>query len=104
MRQHDAGKDRMADRIAHQGPSPQDQKAGQKRARRGDDQGDQKGVLHERELERLDQHLDHCSASRLRRRAASSPCLGANTKAAAKSVNCKSTITPPVAPSRKNER
>ena len=104
MGQHDAGQNGMADCVSHQSPAFQDQKARQKRTRRGHDQRDQERVLHERELEGLDQSFDHRSASRLRRRAARMPCLGAKRKAREKSVNWRRTITPPVAPSRKKLR
>ncbi len=58
--------------------------------------------------ERVDQELVHASTSLAilasrRRLEASMPCLGAKTKAVRKTAVCSTTMTPPVAPSRKKE-
>ena len=96
----DAGQHRVADRVAHQRPAAQDQQAGEQRHRDRDDRGDQEGALHEVEGEGQ-QQVAHRSASRPRRRAASMPCFGAKTSAARKTSVCRTTMMPPVAPSRK---
>ena len=105
--QHDAGKDRVRDRIPHQRPALQDEEAGEDGHGCRNHQGHQEGALHEVDLERQDQQLKRLvhavssSVRRRRRRAASMPCLGANTKAARKISVCITTMMPPVAPSRK---
>ena len=100
--QHYAGQDRMADRIAHQGPALQHQKTGQERGGHRYAEPDQESLLHEFEREGRE-GVHHCVAdtSRRRRRAAKRPCLGANRKAIRNRIVCRTTITPPVAPSRK---
>jgi len=68
----DAGQNRVADRIPHQGPAFEHQVAGEQRRGYGDDRHDQKRIVHESELERKEQRFDHgaLSAAAARRRAA----------------------------------
>ncbi|WP_240784013.1 hypothetical protein, partial [Tabrizicola caldifontis] len=67
----------MADRIAHQRPTLQDQKARQKRAGRGDDQRNPESILHERELEWLKEGLDHAALPLFNAPMSVGSCLGA---------------------------
>ena len=111
--EHDARQHGVADGVAHQRPALEHQEAGEQRRRHRHQQRYGEGLLHEGKLERQEQRLDHApvpgtssttpasSASLARRRAASSPCFGAKTKAARKISVCATTMMPPVAPSRK---
>ena len=109
MGEDDAGQDRVADGVPHQGPALEDEETGQQRRRHRDDEGNEERLLHEGELERQNEGLPvhHWSppagsaCERASDRAASRPCLGANRKAAMKARNWRVTIIPPVAPSRK---
>ena len=102
--QHDARQDGVADRIAHQRPALQHQKADSSAVGGATISAIRKRVLHEGELERgqaVDRAHRPPQRGAARRRAARMPCLGAKTKATRNSAVCRQTMTPPVAPSRK---
>ena len=101
--QDDPGQHRMADTVAHQGPASQHQKAAEQGRGNGDNDGDQRGLDHEGKGEGGGQP-GHGRACRMRRRLARMPCVGARTKAARKISVCRTTMMPPVAPSRKKLR
>ena len=103
---HDAGKNGMRDRVAHQRPALEDEEAGEECGRDRDQYRDDQRVAHELELEGLEERVEQrhgpaSSAWIARRRAASMPCLGARKKTARKVSVCRTTMIPPVAPSRK---
>jgi hypothetical protein len=50
--EHDAGQHGMSQRIAHQRPAFEHQKAGEQGGGHRQDRGDQKGLLHEAKLKR----------------------------------------------------
>jgi len=106
--QNDPGQHGMADRVAHQRPSLEHQKARERPGGGGDRRRDRQRLTHELELDGFgepghDAPSALSTPTRARRRAAIRPCLGANRKAARKSIVCRQTMTPPVAPSRKYE-
>ena len=107
IRQDHTRQHRMRDRVAHERPALEHQETRQQSRWHRDQHGDHEGFPHERkgegQGERVEQ-ADHglaSDAARMRRRAASSPCLGARKKAVRKTSVCRTMMMPPVAPSRK---